>query len=112
MTTLQVAPPRRRVLVNAVVAAAAALMVGGVVGRFSTVSAGLILLCVLILAGVALSPEFALGFAILAQTNFLGLIDPELFSIPGLVKISDVAVVLLAVPFLEDLATRRFRLSR
>jgi len=112
MTMAQPAMPRRRVLVQIAVAAAAALLVGGILGRFNPMSAGLILLCIFILAGIALSPEVALGFAILAQTNFLGLIDPEFFSIPGLIKISDVAVVLLAVPFLEDLATRRFRLDR
>jgi len=112
MTTLVVVPPRRRVMLHAVIAAALAVFVGSVAGRFSPTSAGLILLCVLILAGVALSPEFALGFAILAQTNFLGLIDPELFSVPGLAKISDVAVVLLAVPLLEDLATRKLDLRR
>jgi hypothetical protein len=103
---------RRRALMQALVAALMGLLVAGIVGRFSTASASLLLICILILGGVFLSPEFALGFAILAQTNFLGVIDPELFGIPGLFKVSDLAFVFLAVPLVEDLATRRFQISR
>lgn len=110
MTSTEQLLPRRRM--QALMAAATALLVGGIVGRFRTGSAILMLLCFIVLAGVALSPEFALGFAILAQTNFLGLVDPELLSIPGLFKISDIAFVLLLVPLVEDLATRRFQIER
>lgn len=103
---------QRRGLVQATLTAVAALALGAVIGRFRAGSAVLLLLCIVILAGVCLSPEFAIGFAILAQTNFLGLIDPELFSIPGVFKVSDLAFVLLAVPLIEDLATGRFDLKR
>jgi hypothetical protein len=112
MTILEPVMPRRRLLTHAALAIGAAVIVGGIVGRFSTWSAILLLLFLVVLAAICLSPEFALGFAILAQTNFLGLIDPELFSIPGLFKVSDLAFVLLAIPFLEDLATGRFRIAR
>lgn len=112
MSTLEPVLPRRRLMVQATLAVVAALAVGGIVGRFSTGSAILLLLCLLLLAAIALSPEFAVGFAILAQTNFLGVIDPELFSVPGFFKVSDIAFVLLALPFLQDLAMRRFQLNR
>jgi hypothetical protein len=112
MTMLEPVLPRRRVWMQAAFAVLMAMFVGSVVGRFRTWSAILLLLFFGILIGIAFSAEFAVGFAILAQTNFLGVIDPELFAVKGLFKVSDLAVVLLAVPVLEDLATQRFRLDR
>ncbi len=110
MTAIDTLVPRRRL--QALVMAGGALLVGAVVGHYRTGSAILMLLGIVVLAGICLSAEFAVGLAILAQTNFLGLVDPELLSIPGLFKISDIAFVLLFVPLIEDLATRRFEIGR